>query len=326
MTEQYYQTLKSAETEDWLDFHVIRPFCFQLARLFARFDIHPNSVTIASMFIGAGSAWFFAQGSFYYDGALGLLYNFIGIFLLMWADFFDCTDGQLARLTGKKSHVGRILDGLAGFTWFIPIYHALVWRFYLHHDLEFSWLGIPDTPQNALIATMLVYIIAIISGFQGMGAQQRLADYYIQVHLFFLKGEKGSELDNSARQREIYEQLPADTPAYERSFQKSYIDYTLKQEKATPQFQRLMATMREKYGSVDQMPEPARQQFHDKSLALMKWNGLLTFNFRSFWFFLFCLLDVPVLTFVFEIVGMGLLTEYVRRRHERFSRQIADTL
>ncbi len=27
MNEQYYQTLKSAETEDWLDFHVIRPFC-----------------------------------------------------------------------------------------------------------------------------------------------------------------------------------------------------------------------------------------------------------------------------------------------------------
>ena len=28
MNEQYYQTLKSVETEDWLDFHVIRPFCF----------------------------------------------------------------------------------------------------------------------------------------------------------------------------------------------------------------------------------------------------------------------------------------------------------
>ena len=40
MNEQYYQTLKSVETEDWLDFHIIRPFCFQLARLFAKFDIN----------------------------------------------------------------------------------------------------------------------------------------------------------------------------------------------------------------------------------------------------------------------------------------------
>ena len=159
-----------------------------------------------------------------------------------------------------------------------------------------------------------------------MGAQQRLADYYIQVHLFFLKGEKGSELDNSARQQEIYDQMPKDAPAYERLFQKSYIDYTIKQERATPQFQRLMTLMRQKYGSVDQMPEAARQQFHDKSLALMKWNGLLTFNFRSFWLFLFCLQDVPVLNFVFEIIAMGLLTAFVRHRHETFSKKIADTL
>ena len=115
----------------------------------------------------------------------------------MVADIFDCTDGQLARLSGKKSRLGRILDGVAGFTWFIPIYHALVWRFYQHHDLEFAWLGIPDTQQNALIATAIVYALGIISGVAGLAGQQRLADYYIQVHLFFLKGEKGSELDNS---------------------------------------------------------------------------------------------------------------------------------
>jgi phosphatidylglycerophosphate synthase len=326
MNEQYFQTLKSTETEDWLDLHVIRPFCFQLARFFARFDIHPNTVTVASMFIGAASAWFFAQGSFYYGGALGLAYNLIAIFLLMWADFFDCTDGQLARMTGKKSHVGRILDGVAGFTWFGPIYVLLVWRFFKHHELEFSWLGISDTLENVWIATGVVFVLGLISGIAGLAGQQRLADYYIQIHLFFLKGEKGSELDNSARQQEIYDQLPKDTPVYERLFQKSYVGYTLKQEKATPQFQRLMTLIREKCGGVDKMPEPARREFHDKSLALMKWNGLLTFNFRSFWLFLFCLLDVPALNFVFEIFALGLLWACVRHRHETISRQVADML
>ena len=60
MNEQYYQTLKSVETEDWLDFHIIRPFCFQLARLFAKFDIHPNTVTIWSIIIGAATTFLFA--------------------------------------------------------------------------------------------------------------------------------------------------------------------------------------------------------------------------------------------------------------------------
>ena len=201
MNEKFKATLKSSETEDWLDLHVIRPFCYYLAVAFNKFDIHPNTVTIWSMFIGAASAIFFGCGSFYYSGTWGLCMNLIAILLLMAADIFDCTDGQLARLSGKKSRLGRILDGVAGFTWFIPIYHALVWRFYQHHDLEFAWLGIPDTQQNALIATAIVYALGIISGVAGLAGQQRLADYYIQVHLFFLKGEKGSELDNSKRQQ-----------------------------------------------------------------------------------------------------------------------------
>ncbi len=324
--KNFSATLKSTETEDWLDLHVIRPFCYYLAVFFNKFDIHPNTITIWSMIIGAASAIFFACGSFYYSGWWGMSMNIIAIVLLMIADIFDCTDGQLARLSGKKSRLGRILDGVAGFAWFIPIYHALVYRFYLHHDLEFSLLGIENTEQNTIIATVVVYILGIISGIAGLAGQQRLADYYIQVHLFFLKGEKGSELDNSKRQQEIYDAMDENTSFVERYFQKSYIDYTKKQEATTPQFQRLMQKLREKFGSTDNIPEQVRKRFHDASLPVIFWNGLLTFNFRSFWLFLFCLLDVPVMNFVWEIVGMGLLWYYVNHRHEAFCKKIADDL
>lgn len=326
MNEEFKKTLKSSDTEDWLDLHFVRPFCYYWALLFARLDIHPNTVTILSMFIGAGSAIFFGCASFFYNGMEGLMFNIIAVLMLCLADIFDCTDGQLARMTGKKSKLGRILDGLAGFTWFIPIYHAMIYRFYLHHELEFQWLGIEDTPENALIVTGIAYILGLIAGFMGTGGQQRLADYYIQVHLFFLKGEKGSELDNSKRQQEIYDQMDESTPAYERYFQKTYIDYTKKQEASTPQFQRLLAKLRSKFGSLDAIPQEVREEFRQYSLPVIKWNGLLTFNFRSFWLFLFCLLDVPVMYFVWEIVGMGLLYLYVKRRHEAFCRKLADKL
>ena len=326
MNENLNKTLKSVETEDWLDFHVVRHFCYYWAVLVAKLDIHPNTVTILSMIIGAISAIFFGCASFYYSGTWGLMMNIIAILLLCLADIFDCTDGQLARMTGKKSRLGRILDGVAGFAWFIPIYHAMVYRFYLHHDLEFQWLGIDNTPENVLIATGVAYALGLIGGIMGTGGQQRLADYYIQIHLFFLKGEKGAELDNSKRQQEIYDQMTDETPAVERYFQKTYIDYTKKQEASTPQFQRLMQKIREKFGTSDNMPESVRQEFHDASLPVIKWNGLLTFNFRSFWLFLFCLLDVPIMYFVWEIVGMGLLYTYVRHRHESFCKRIADKL
>lgn len=326
MNQNFNATLKSSETEDWLDLHVIRPFCYYCALAFAKFDVHPNTVTIWSMIIGAAATAFFATSSYYYSGWWGLGMNLIAIFLLMVADIFDCTDGQLARMTGKKSRLGRILDGVAGFAWFVPIYHGLVYRFYLHHDIEFGWLGIENTEQNVIIVTCVAYALGVLSGIVGIAGQQRLADYYIQVHLFFLKGEKGSELDNSQRQQEIYDQMDAQTPWVERYFQKSYIDYTKKQEAVTPQFQRLLARLREKFGSTANMPEEVRQEFLSQSRPVITWNGLLTFNFRSFWLFLFCLLDIPVCYFLFEIIGMGLLYLYVNRRHESFCKRIADGL
>jgi hypothetical protein len=171
-----------------------------------------------------------------------------------------------------------------------------------------------------------VVALGLISGFVCMGGQTRLADYYIQIHLFFLKGEKGSELDNSQKQKEIYDQTLWKGNFVWKAFLNSYVDYTRKQEQVTPQFQRMMKLMKEKYGDVAQMPVALREEFHKQSLALMKWNGLLTFNFRSAIFFLACLLDVPVLNFLFEIVVMSLLAWYINHRHEAFSRKVAQQL
>lgn len=327
MNEKIQKTLKSSETEDWLDLHVVRPLCYYFAVLFAKLDIHPNTVTIASMFIGAGSAFLFAHGCLHYEGTTGLIYNIAAILMLCLADIFDCTDGQLARMTGKKSPLGRILDGVAGFTWFVPIYLALVWRFYMHHEIEFQWLGIADTEQNTWIATAVVFVLGVISGVWGIAGQQRLADYYIQAHLYFLKGEKGSELDNSASERAKYEGMTKENASWaERYFQKSYIGYTEKQEAVTPEFQKLMGKLRKNYGTAENIPEDIRKDFHDASLPVIFWNGLLTFNFRSLWLFIFCLADIPTMNFVWEIFAMGALYFYVKHRHEAFCKRIANKI
>lgn len=323
MNENVASSLKSADTEDWLDYHVVRPFSYLWAKFFAKLGVHPNAVTVMSMIIGAVSCIFFAHGSFHYEGGHGLLFNIIAILLLIWADVFDCADGQLARLTGKKSRLGRILDGLAGFTWYIPIYAALVYRFYIHHDIEFGWLGIVDTETNTLIGTAVVFVLALVSGIC-LAGQQRLADYYIQAHLFFLKGEKGSELDNSVKQAEIHKQMGKETSWFERLFQRNYISYTKLQERRTPCFQTLVTMLNNKYGTADQIPQEIRDDFRRRSLPVLKYNGLMTFNFRSSYLFLFCLLDVPVLAFLFEIIAMSLLQCYVNRRHEKFCRQMVE--
>lgn len=324
--DNYRKTLKSSETDDWLDVKVVRPFAYLWALLFARLGVHPNTVTIISMFIGAAAAIGFAHGSFYYEGSEGLWLNIGAILLLLWADVLDCTDGQLARMTGKSSPIGRILDGLAGFTWFVPIYAAIVYRFYCHHSIEFDLLGIADTSQNVLVATCIFFLLALISGVYGIAEQQRMADYYIQVHLFFFKGQEGSELDNSRRQQEIYDTMPWRGNLVRKFFQRNYINYTRSQERRTPHFQRLLAILADRYGTANNMPEDVRRQLHADSLRLTTLNGLLTFNFRTFWLILFCLIDLPVLFFLFEAGAMTLLSLYIIRRHEAFCKRMADRL
>ena len=96
-------SLKSLDTEEFLDIHFYRPVGYQWARFFQRLGVTPNTITILSIFLGIGAGICF----YFQDFGITLL----GIFLLIWANTYDSADGQLARLTGQKSELGRSLDG-----------------------------------------------------------------------------------------------------------------------------------------------------------------------------------------------------------------------
>ena len=111
-------------------------------------------------------------------------------------------------MTGKKTQLGRILDGAASIMIFIPVYCALVWRCYQYHSIEFLWLHIADTKHNAIIYGLTLFALCLFSGFVCHSGQCRLADYYRQIHLFFLKGESGAELSTWTHQQQLYNAMP----------------------------------------------------------------------------------------------------------------------
>ena len=191
--------MKSLDTEDWFDRHIKRPFSFLIAWILAPTGITPNAVTIISMIIGAGSTWFFMHASYHYAGAYGLMMNVIACFMLMFADVLDCVDGQLARLTGRRSKWGRILDGSAGYVWFVPLYLGLVYRFYFHHEIEFRFLGLNDDAVTVWIVTIIVLVLANFAGFMGLGAQSRVVDYLIRGICCLRRVENWIRLTDSRR-------------------------------------------------------------------------------------------------------------------------------
>ena len=102
-TKDLESTLKSLDTEEFIDIHFYRPLGYRWALLFERMGISPNAVTVAGIFIGIA-----AGICFYYPSPT---INVIGMLLLVWANMYDSADGQLARMTGQRSPLGMILDG-----------------------------------------------------------------------------------------------------------------------------------------------------------------------------------------------------------------------
>ncbi len=305
-TTQLQATFKSQDTEEWLDIHFTRPLGLLWARFFNHFGIHPNVVTILSILLGA------AAGILFYFP--DMLHTVAGILLLVWANLYDSADGQLARMTGKKTRWGRILDGFAGDVWFFAIYAAICLR-----------LQGENIPGTDMAWGIWIWLAAAFSGFICHGKQCQLADYYRNIHLYFVKGESGSELDNFAKLRAELRTLSWRKDGMWMVFLYFYGNYTRSQEQMTPAFQRFRAALTERYAGKA-LPEQLRADFRKGSLPLMKYANILTFNTRAIVLYITLLAGEPWLYLAFEIVVMNALFFYMRARHEALCRDTAAAL
>jgi len=282
MDKEFTSSLKSVETENALDLYFYRPIAFKIARRLKDTSVTPNMVTVLSIFVGAGTGFMF-----YFDN---LILNLIGITLLIVANILDCVDGQLARLTGIKSKIGRILDGLAGIIWFTCIYVFFALR----------------------LGNGLFFIPAVLSGFSHF-VQANITDYYKTLHLYFVSKESGYEFQNFDVVRTQYKQMK---PGIRKVLFFFYAGYTSLQEAATPQLQKMLRHLKERYG--DNIPEEIRLDFRHKSNHLMKtFIDLMTFNGR------YIILIITVLSghvwfyFVYEIIILNLVLTLSIRLHEK---------
>ena len=52
-------SMKSKDTEEWLDVHFTRPIGLFFALIWERLGVHPNTITIISIFLGLAAGWMF---------------------------------------------------------------------------------------------------------------------------------------------------------------------------------------------------------------------------------------------------------------------------
>jgi hypothetical protein len=289
-------TLKSMETEEFIDIYFYRPIGYWWALFFNKRRVTPNQITIAAIFIGI------ASGICFYFNELWI--KILGIFLLIWANSYDSADGQLARMTGQKSELGRILDGVCGVLWFVSIYISLILNLFP------LWEG-------------YILVLALFAGLCH-GMQTRMADYYRNIHLLFLKGKKGSELHRSEEVWCRYKSMNWAKEPVKKAFELNYWDYTRQQEKMTPCFQKMIKKINKKYAG--ESPEWFCEEFREKSFPLIKYTNLLSFNLRAIVLCVSVLAGFSWVYFVFELTVMNIMLAYMVWRHENMCKAFAERL
>ncbi len=294
--------MKSKDTEEWLDVYFTRPIGLVFTLLWRKLGVHPTVITILGMILGAAAGWMFWHTE--------LEYNIWGIVLMMFSNFCDSTDGQLARLTGKKTLVGRVLDGFSADVTFFCVYFALAMR-----------LMVQPMPGTTTVWGIWAWVLAFMAGIMSHSPQCLLSDYYRQIHLYFLLGKEGSELDKSEEQWKIFKSLPKSSLFF-RAFYYNYAKYCATQERRSRNFQMMMKLATEHYGSPLQMPAGMKEEFLAGSRPLMKYTNLLTFNLRAIALYIACVIGMPWLYLLFEIIVMNLMYIYMHHEHEQLCRRM----
>ena len=158
---------KGPVVEEWADRRFFRPVGWRVATALLPTRVSADAVTLVSLVLGVlaghlmwyASAWINAAG--------------VGLFIV--SDIFDSADGQLARLRGTSTRMGRILDGLADTGRFVSLYGHLGARLYVS---GWGWGG-----------AVLAFAALLSHSYQAAAA-----DFIRQAYLHFAVGE-GSEIE-----------------------------------------------------------------------------------------------------------------------------------
>ena len=113
--EEVYGSIKLIDIEERFDIYFSRFFGLYFAKIGRYYKLTPTQVSLASLFVGVvGGVLFYYQNEPWIVGT--------GCFLVVLAGVLDSSDGQLARMTGQSTDLGRIIDGVIDNFVFVAVY------------------------------------------------------------------------------------------------------------------------------------------------------------------------------------------------------------
>lgn len=130
---------RPAELEDGLNRFFFHPLSHRVALLLRHTPITPNMVSVSSFFSIVAAAAAYTLLPFPQSVAVGLGFH------LLW-HILDGADGDLARLTGRTSPLGEVIDGLCDYAGHVILYFAL-----LFYAGGWCWLVTPLAAASRIL-------------------------------------------------------------------------------------------------------------------------------------------------------------------------------
>ncbi len=159
--QEVVSTIKLMDVEERFDIYFSRFFGLFFAKWGKALSMSPTQVSLLSLFVGIPGGILF----YYQDQPVIVAY---GCLLVTLAGVLDSADGQLARLTGTSSELGRKIDVIIDTFVFIACY----WGGALYHFDYYGWW---------------IIIIGHVAGYLH-SAKSANYDFYKTEYIYYLTG------------------------------------------------------------------------------------------------------------------------------------------
>ena len=288
---------KGRAVEESVDLHFFRPVGMRLARALLPTAVSPDHVTAGCLVLGVAAGWCFIPAS--------PAINALGFALFIASDLLDSADGQLARLRGTSTRLGRILDGVSDNTRFANLYLSVLARL-VHTD------GWPFWPA---------FLLALVAGVSH-SYQSAAVDAVRNAYLEVAEGGKGEfELPGDV--------LPNDVPApsgnlFLRLAQGGYAAYVRRQAWLVPATVRLVRRLR----VVGDAPAGAvaRAAYATREAPVVRQFAWLGQNIRFPLVAIPCVVGRPSAFLWLTLVPLNLVLIALRAAHEGRAAHVAAAL
>lgn len=110
---------RSSDIEDLSKKYIISPLISWVVPYLVKLRLSPNAVSILGMVFGVSAAYLL------YFHSVSVYYSIAGLFMLLVWHVMDGADGRVARITGKQSDLGKIIDGICDYIVFTSLYVSL---------------------------------------------------------------------------------------------------------------------------------------------------------------------------------------------------------